>query len=150
MLDWLRQMPEPKQVIIPAGFWADIHWWHKFISEFNGVWILPPSHWSPPDHVLSMDASTQVSAGLCEGEYFRVQFPSHFQAQPLEVLEAATLMVCLKLWGHRLRGRRLKVICKNTPTLLVINNMRSPDPNLLAIAREITYTAARFEMEIRA
>ncbi|VDI43591.1 Hypothetical predicted protein [Mytilus galloprovincialis] len=61
-----------------------------------------------------------------------------------------TVVVCLKLWGTKLRGKRIIIKCDNQVTVTVINTGRSRNQFLQSCLREICFVAAINEFELRA
>ena len=65
------------------------------------------------------------------GEIFHAKFPEKLADWHINELEMATLMVDIKLWGNKLRGRQITVRCDNDMTVQVVNNMKTQNTRLL-------------------
>ena len=46
MLDFMKGLPKSGRFSIPTEFMLDVRWWYRFVAQYNGVNIIPPSHWS--------------------------------------------------------------------------------------------------------
>ncbi|CAG2202644.1 unnamed protein product [Mytilus edulis] len=84
--------------------------------------------------------------------FFHVEFPDAIVNEQLHInaLEMLTVVVCLKLWGTKLRGKRIIIKCDNQVTVTVINTGRSRNQFLQSCLREICFVAAINEFELRA
>ena len=118
---------------------------------YNGVSMMPLVNWSAPDAVLSCDGCFEGCGGWFDGKFFHASFPPEVRDLELHVnaLELLTLMVSLKLWGHLLRGLRVKLFCDNEASVIVLNSGKSRDQFMQACLREICFLAASFEFEFR-
>ena len=152
LLNLLRGMPERGLFPLPREAVADIKWWQKFMPLYNGVSMMPWNEWSEPDEILSSDACLTGCGAWVEDEYFHQRFPEFILNQRLHInaLELLTVVVALKVWGPRLKGKRLLGFCDNTASVAVVNNGAARDPFLQNCLREICFWAAYYEFEIRA
>lgn len=60
------------------------------------------------------------------------------------------IMVALKVWKHKMRGKRFKVLCDNIATVMVLNAGKTWDKFQESCLRGITFVAATegFEMKL--
>ncbi|CAG2233744.1 unnamed protein product [Mytilus edulis] len=88
----------------------------------------------------------------CSKNIFHVEFPDAIVNEQLHInaLEMLTVVVCLKLWGTKLRGKRIIIKCDNQVTVTVINTGKSRNQFLQSCLREICFVAAINEFELRA
>ena len=76
MLNLLRSITAGvRRVKLCKSFMKDVRWWKRFVHEFNGVSLIPPSVWSEPDVSFSTDSSLQGCGGFCADEFFHLEFP---------------------------------------------------------------------------
>ena len=68
----------------------------------------------------------------------------------LGLLEAWAVMVGLKIWATRLSGLRCTIRCDNSTTTLAINSLKTKSKRLRDCVREIMFTCAQHQVEIRA
>ena len=152
MLAFLRATPFTGSVSISSDLHKDIVWWRTFIRTYNGVSMMMIEDWSNPDDVLATDACLEGGGAWCEGEYWHKEFPTFIRQQGLHInaLELLVIVVSIKVWKHKLRGRRLVINCDNSASVEVLNKGKSRDPFLQACLREIEFVAGQGEYEIRA
>ena len=87
-----------------------------------------------------------------QDQYFHSQFPDIIAALELNInsLELLAIVVSVKLWGARWKGKRIRILCDNMTSVCVLNSGAAKDSFLQACLREICYLAAIHEFEIRA
>jgi hypothetical protein len=140
------------RLYLNEAFRKDVNWWRLMLPHFNAVSIIKTEPWSSPDDVIATDACLRGGGGTFKDRFFTFSFPMELQqlATGISQLEALTVMVALKLWGDKLRGLRLTVLCDNSATVSVINTGRAWEPFLQACAREIVFLACKCEFELKA
>ena len=121
---------------------------------YNGVSMMALENWSLPDEVFATDACLTGCGGwFCERqEFFHSRFPEWVLQANLSInaLELLTVMVAVKVWGRHWRGKRIVIHCDNEVSVMVLNTGRARNEFLQSCLREIEFTAARFEFELRA
>ncbi|CAG2238689.1 unnamed protein product [Mytilus edulis] len=153
ILNWLRYIyQDVKKSEVPELVKKDILWWKKFLPLYNGVSMMLIEEWSKPDEIFSSDACMTGCGGMFKEHFFHVEFPDAIVNEQLHInaLEMLTVVVCLKLWGTKLRGKRIMIKCDNQVTVTVINTGRSRNQFLQSCLREICFVAAINEFELRA
>lgn len=133
-------------------FRKDLLWWDRFLEHYNGVSIIPDIYWSRPDKVLATDSCLTGCGGICGNEYFHATFPEFIKLQNMCIneLEMLTVTVAIKLWAHKLAGKRLLINCDNEVTVTAINSGKVKDKILLDNLHEQRYICAVYECEIKA
>ena len=149
MLNSLRSMQDTT-FIIDMEFRKDLHWWQTFMEDFNGVSIMRELDWRHPDTVFSSDACPFGAGGFAAGQFFHTAFPPSCQQLHINALEMLALLVCIKLWGANWGGQRIRCLCDNMCSVLLINTSRSRDPFLQACVRELWFLASKYSFELRA
>jgi hypothetical protein len=150
MLDWLRSFDNGRSRIIPDSFRKDLAWWQRFMTTFNSTRRIPPTIWGPHDAHLATDACLSGLGGTSRTHFFHLQVPHKLRGLSINVLEAYTVMVALKLWASQFKGLRISIRCDNATTVFAINNLRTRCPTLQQIVREIMFTCATGQFEVRA
>lgn len=100
---------------------------------------------SPPTH------ASPVRDGYFIGQYFHNPFPSPILRQfgrNISILELLTIMVTLKLWSERLRGKRVILKCDNEKSVLAIHSGCSRIPGMHLCLGEIWFLTARYDIDI--
>lgn len=154
LLTFLRSIfSQPEQrFTLPEYIKGDLRWWQVYLPKYNGVSMMFIENWSQPDEILATDSCLNGCGGVLGSEYFHSKFPSFIQEQNLHInaLELLTIVVALKVWGSKLRGRRIMVLCDNISSCLVLNKGITRCQFMQTCLREICYLSAVFEFEIRA
>ena len=109
LLNWLRQLhgTKPAQVI-PEYVRKDLLWWKMFLPSFNGISMMLVEEWGKPDELFAYDACPSGCGGMMQSEYFHEEFPLSIAQLKMHInaLELLTIVVALKIWGNRLRGKK--------------------------------------------
>lgn len=151
MLNELRQSPETGYAELSGEFKKDIAWWNRVMPYFNGISLIPPNYWSAPDTVLACDACLTGAGGVCGDEYFHKKFPEGIMQETSDInqRELVTIMVALAVWGKKLRGHRIKILCDNMVTVQVMWSGRARNKHMQMCLREVTWLAAVHQFEIQ-
>lgn len=136
---------------LDTQFRKDLSWWSTFLGQFNGISILYSLQWSKPDGIFSTDACPTGCGGFFEGNYFHTTFPEHIANQNLHInqLELLVVMVALRLWSQFFNGKRIRILCDNIASVLVINSGKSKDAFANSCLRDILFICATSGFEIR-
>ena len=152
ILNWLRLIHGKKSAQpIPSYVKLDLLWWSLFLPCFNGISMMLLEEFSEPDQVFSCDACPTGCGGILGLEVFHEEFPPFIIQQQLHInaLELLTIVVALKVWGKRLRGKKVLILCDNMSSCNVINRGASKDPFHQSCLREISFIAARNDFVIK-
>ena len=122
------------------------------MEEFNGVSFIPPPIWEEPDVTFSTDSSMSGCGGICDHEFFHVQFPVSFMQQGLKIhhLEMMAVLLGVRIWGPRCQGMRVQIYCDNESVVQVINSSRTKDPFLGSCLRELWLEVSKYGFLLRA
>ncbi len=148
----LRGTPKKGKFKVPTELHKDISWWVQFMRSYNGVSIIGEQGWADPDSIVATDACLSGGGGFCQGEFFRSEFPEFVKRRHTHInaLELWTVVAAAKLWGNKWAGKRIQIKCDNMTTVQCLNSGRCKDPLMLSLLRELEYTAATKQFEIRA
>jgi hypothetical protein len=137
---------------ITSEFRKDLAWWRQFLQSYNGISLIPDMQWQAPDSILSTDSCLTSCGGWCSKQYFSTVFPQPILSQNLCInsLELLTVMVSLRLWAKFLVNKRILIHCDNEASVCVLNSGRSKDKFMLQCLREIAFTAAKQNFQIKA
>ena len=129
----------------------DVNWWRIFLPCYNGVLIMWPECHMEPDQVVASDACLSGLGGMMGGEeYFHLKLPQEWAGKNVAYLEMWDIVVCLKVWGSKLRGKRVVMNCDNEAVVAVLNHGRSRDAFLQGALHEVVFLLATYEVEIKA
>jgi len=152
-LDLLRGLKLPThRRKLSCEFRKDIGWWQAFLVKFNGISIMQNQQWLSPDTVVSTDACLEGAGGWIDGEFFSSTFPESILSASwhINALELLSLLVALRLWCPRFKGKKLKNFCDNEASVSVLNSGRCRDKLMLDLLREIAFLCALNHCMIRA
>ena len=151
LLNFLRTLPKFGVRKVPGTVVQDILWWLEFAQTFNGVALIPDKDWSSPNHVLSSDSCLMGGGGYAKGKYYHWQYNSTLIKENLDInqLECLNIIVCLKLWGMQLKGKKLVLLCDNSVTVQAINTGTSKNVMVQKCLREIHKTLACHSVQIK-
>lgn len=114
---------------------SDLHWWCTFLPHYNGVSIIKTDPWITDPLFLSTDACLTGAGGFFEEFFFHTPFPNTVLTSfghDINTFELLAIMVALKLWGDRHRGKRFLLHCDNANSVLALNSGRSRVPGMQA------------------
>ena len=153
MLTWLKALykSEIGQHLIPNYVKKDLLWWHKYLSQYNGVSMMILEEWSKPDEVFSSDSCLSGCGGFWQGNFFHAVFPKSVSDKKynINILEILSVIICMKLWGSSFKGKRIQVYCDNSAVCSVINSGKAKCAILQDCLRELAFLSAIFECQIR-
>ena len=145
ILNWLRLIHGKQSAhIIPAFVRKDLMWWKLFLPTFNGVSMMLLEDWSNPDELCACDACPSGCGGISQSEYFHEEFPPNIAQLKMHInaLELLTIVVAFKVWGVKLKGKKVLMYCDNMSSVNLINKGVSRDEFHQCCLREICFTAA--------
>ena len=143
LLNELRSC-DSRRSTIPVSYELklDLQWWPHFLDKYNGVSVIGTEFLESSEQLFFTDASLTGCGAICQGEYFHELFPLIITQQQLSItqLELLTLVVAIKLWQLKLKGRCIMIHCDNQVCFEMINSMRSRNIFLQACLRELWLT----------
>jgi hypothetical protein len=60
-----------------------------------------------------------------------------------------TVLVAVRLWGHRYSGSKVKIFCDNDATVQVINSSKARDLFMASCLRELWLEVCTYKFELR-
>jgi Reverse transcriptase (RNA-dependent DNA polymerase) len=147
------------QVIEPSVK-GDLIWWTKFLSQYNGISMLPESNWTESwsnECQLFTDASS-IGYGARWGDKYTYGKWNANQLSKVQgvagiviaVLELCGIVIAAITWGQEWKGKRITVRCDNTGAVAAINNGSCQNELLMNLVRELWYTSCTHLFELRA
>ena len=127
-----------------------MQWWYEFIPQFQGtgiMWLLDVQEF---DQEFAVDASLNVAGGVLGNDYFRVKFPSSLNDKcKITHYELWAVIVAVKLWGERFRGKVIPVRSDNEAVATIINTGCSKDSYLQAQLCELLWWTAKMDFKLK-
>ena len=108
---------------------ADINWWQYFLSQYNGVSVIPSDVIVSNPELFATDACLTGCGAVCFGECFHREFLDFILTQERHIneLELLTVVVSINLWAPKLQGLGVELLSDNTSCVSVINSQHSPN-----------------------
>ena len=150
LIQWIRTMNRKDQYNIPVEARKDIAWWGRCAHQYNGVSLIWLHKEPGTDVILQTDACPKGYGGICGSEYFRGRFPRHLQGKNIAILEIWAVMVGLKLWAHKLKGKYFWIHVDNEAVASVLNTGKTKEEELQNALREVVLIAAQHQFAIKA
>ena len=73
-------------------FWSDLQWWHTFLTDWNGVALLPPPR--KPSLTVQTDASGSWGcAGILAARWFQFQWPQDWSPIAIMAKEMVPIVI---------------------------------------------------------
>ena len=150
IIQWIRGMDSKNEHTIPREARKDIAWWGRCASKFNGVSLLWLHKEPQTDYILATDACLEGYGGIMQNQYIRGKFPKNLRGQNIAYLEILAVMIALKIWGPKLKGRYFWIHVDNEAVTTILNTGASRNTDLQNTLREIALIAAQYQFVIKA
>ena len=135
---------------------SDILWWYTFMSDWNGISIIP--YPQPPSSVVYSDASGSFGCGaICPTLAKWLQLPwkgsrdtSKDEGDSITWMELLPIVLACAVWGPAWYGQRVVVNCDNTGAVAVTNSGYSKIPSIMHLLRCLFFIRAQFQFSLHA
>ena len=128
----------------------DVEWWRSFMSQWNGISIIPDTNWSPA-HALQIytDACVQGYGAICGTHWFAGKWTAEEEqaaardkrdSMPFKELHA--LARAASTWASEWRGRKILFNCDCQPVVDAWRRGDSKKPHISQLIRTLLYIAA--------
>ena len=130
---------------------SDIDWFVSFLTGFNGITMI---RGTVASDVICVDACPRGLGGVWWGcQFYGVVLPQWFRNMvlPISSVECYNVLVALRLWAPRLRGKTVLLYADNWATVCAFESGRAQDPLIRAVMREAWQLAAvgDFDLVVR-
>ena len=136
ILHFLRAMPPTGFVEIDTEFREDLKFFNELFPAYNGISIINKTPVNSADSI-ELDACLTGCGAICSDQYYSCTFPHQVLGENHHIshLETLNIVVALRLWAPKYRGRTLTVYTDNTTACAALTSGRSRDPYLARCAR---------------
>jgi hypothetical protein len=162
MIDHLKDLPSnstnTQQHPLSDSFDRDLQWWRRFLTEWNGVSLIPDCDWTPA-HVLEIytDACVEGYGAVFGSHWFACKWSVEEEKQaardkrdsmPFKELYALTKAAAT--WSPQWRGRKILFHCDCQPIVDAWRKGDSRKPAISELIRTLLFIAASndFNMNI--
>ena len=139
MLEVLQNMGEEKFTELNLDFFQDLNWFSKFLTKFNGTAFFDHR---PIKASVELDACLTGMGGCWNSQVYSVPIERNYKNFTIVHLEMLNLLVAMRLWADHWSSQKVVLFCDNQAVISVLNNGRTNDRTLTAIARNIQMIAA--------
>eukprot|EP00731_Ephydatia_muelleri_P017226 Em0010g324a len=135
-------------VRLNRDFRADLSWWNTFISDWNGIALMP----SPADGHLHFSSDAAGSWGCGASWNLRwLQIPWDARSLPLSISikEMLPIIMAAAVWGGQWRGRQATCYCDNQAVVAVVSSRACRKDHFMHLLRYLFYIEAYHDFSLR-
>lgn len=134
---------------LDASTRSDLLWWHVFLSQWNGISILPLQQ---PQVLLTSDASGSWGAGAyCGSNWFQLEWPGPLRASNIATLELIPVVVATAVWGSAWHSAHIITChCDNEAVVHTLNKGSAKDPALAQLLRCLAFYLTHYHLSLSA
>jgi hypothetical protein len=127
----------------------DLKWWSTFLPRWNRTTIIREARTT---FTIATDASGVKGIGgifPADKEAFSARIPQWRRKEDIQWKEAYAILAALALWGKRLSGCRLRLLCDNEAVVVALNkgSIRGP---AIHVVQQIFLVLALHDIEVGA
>ena len=149
LLEFLRSMTSEGPHRLTQDARDDLRFFTQLIGRFNGVALIEKQD-IPIAETLELDSCLTGCGGLSGTQYYKRPFPQSIieAGHHISRLELLNIVVAVRVWAPRWRGRKIRIYCDNMAACVVLQTGRSRDPFMAACARAVFVEAAAGDIEL--
>ena len=149
MLQNLREAPKRGAESLSLGFKKDLKFFLDLLPHYNGVRIIDKESIQFQEE-LELDACLSGCGAFNGTQYYAEQFPTDVveEGHTIAHLELLNIVVAIKVWADKWRGKKVKVHCDNSNACLAMQTGRSRDNFVQKCVRVIFLFAGRYDMDV--
>lgn len=160
MIDHLKQLPTSSEATtqhpLSITFDMDLKWWRQFLSQWNGIGIIPDTNWSPA-HALSIytDACVIGYGAVFGPSWFACTWSADEEQQAardkrdsMPFKELYALAKAASTWGSHWRGRKILFRCDCQPIVHAWRKGDSKQPQINQLIRTLLFIAATHDFNM--
>jgi hypothetical protein len=126
------------KINLSIGAIKDLQMWLVFLSDFNGISIIPEQVWSNGQELqLFTDACKTIGfGGYFRGKWFQGKWPPDVSKNhSIAWLEFFPILVAVVLWGKVLTGKRIILRSDNKSVIAIVNKQTSKCKEIMKLVR---------------
>jgi Reverse transcriptase (RNA-dependent DNA polymerase) len=137
-----------RRVPITGAIRADLHWWGRYMKQWNGVTPIDRGG-SKILHIVG-DACNYGGAAFFAGESIYWAWSKEQRKWHINVKELYCAVLALRTWGGVLKYQRVRILSDNTYTVLALENLTTRVPQAMVWLREMFWLCARLHIALSA
>ena len=128
-------------------FQSDLHWWHTFLQDWNGVSFLHSQRLAPPSATLQTDASGTWGCGaVFHTQWFQWQWPKEWSPVAIMVKELVPVVLACAVWGPQLTQTTVLFQCDNTGVVAAVQKGTSKEKHVMHLLRCLWFFTAHYNI----
>ena len=160
MIDHMKSLPNnmhaDTQYDLSEQFFADLSWWRKFLSEWNGKSFILNNEWvhSSKLHIYT-DACVIGYSGVFGEEWYSEQWTPELEKQAqrekrdsMPWKELYAVATAAATWGPRWSTKRIVFHCDCMSAVQAWNKSSSIDNDMCELIRTILYLSSTYSFDI--
>ena len=157
MIDHTKTLPSTtEQYPLSESFLHDVQWWRQFMTQWNGVAVIPDVDWTPA-HALQVhtDACVKGYAGIFGSHWFACEWTTEEEAlahrskrDSMPFKELYALARAAATWGHLWKGRKILFNTDCQPNVLAWRKGDSKHPQISHLLRTLLFLAAKHDFNM--
>ena len=130
-------------------FRSDLHWWHTFLQDWNGVSLLQPTSVAHPDMILQTDASGSWGcAAVFETKWFQWQWSEDWSPVVIMVKELVPIMLACAVWGPQMARKTVLFQCDNMGVVAAVQKGTCKEQHAMHLLRCLWFFTAYYDIAI--
>ena len=97
---------------------------------------------------MHLDACLDWVGAIYGKQIYTTKVPKKFKKFHISILEMLNILLAIRVWSTQWTGCEIRVHCDNAAVVSVLNNGKTKDKDLAAIARNIFMACAKFDRNI--
>ena len=149
MLQLFRSKGHKKIIKLLVDFFADLQWFVRFLTEFNGVTLINKPLVDGCENI-HLDACLDGIGAVWEDRCYASRIPTFYDFVPhITHLEMINLVVAMTVWGKFWKNCSVNINCDNIAVVHVANSGRTRDKFLADCARVLWWVCAAFDIKLK-
>ncbi len=150
MIDLINEYESHDDVVtLTDDFRADVDWWLRFASQWNGKAIMIDPTPIGEERFVT-DASDFASCAVFDQQFIIRQQCQVTKAWHINEREFLAIYLAAKKWASQWRNKHLLVVSDNTATVAAVNKGSSPSKRIMAMLRDLFWLSATYNFHITA
>ena len=111
-----------KQVEITCEMKKDLHWWDKFLIDYNGASCIPTDVWSRPDEIFSTDSCLSGCGACLSSHFMHFEIPDFIikEGKRINQFELYAILIATREWAPLFANLNILLYCDNQTSVQVL------------------------------
>lgn len=128
-------------------FRSDLHWWHLFLGNWNGICFLPSP--SIPTITVQTDASGSWGCGgYSDGKWFQFPWPQEWNTEAIMAKELVPIVISCAIWGPLLHSKHVLFQCDNMGVVAAVRKGSAKESTVMHLLRLMWFFVAHYNIQV--